>query len=131
MIFSGAKLCIKERGCGFVQNDDRRVLHNRPGDGNALPFAAGEVSAGCTAYGLIAVLQPHYELVAAAFLSRIDNLFIACALSAHADVVHHREVKEIVVLRHVGDALRTLRQRKCADIHAAELIAIPKNSAFS
>lgn len=27
-------------GCGFVQNDDRRVLHNRPGDGNALVLAA-------------------------------------------------------------------------------------------
>ena len=27
-------------GGGFVQNDDRRVLHNCPGDGNALALAA-------------------------------------------------------------------------------------------
>ena len=40
-------------GSGFVQNDDRRVLHNCPGDGDALAFAAGKVAAGCTAYGLI------------------------------------------------------------------------------
>ena len=29
-------------GSGFVQNDDRRILHDGPGNGDALPFAAGE-----------------------------------------------------------------------------------------
>ena len=83
--------------------------------------AAGEVSAGCTAYGLIAVLQPHDELVAAAFLRGVNDLLIACALSARADIVHDRKVKEVVVLRHIGDALRALRQRQRANVHAAQL----------
>ena len=39
---------------------------------NALPLTAGQGTAGCTAYGLIAVLQPHYELVAAAFLRGVN-----------------------------------------------------------
>ena len=78
-------------------------------------------SAGSAVDRLIAVFQPHDELVAAAFLCCIDDFFIACALFAYADVVHHREVKEIVVLRHIGDALRTFCQRKCTNVHAAQL----------
>lgn len=78
------------------------------------------MTAGGTADRLIAVLQPHYELVAAAFLRGVNDLRIGHTLSAHADIVHDRKVKGVVVLRHVGDALRTLRQRKCADIHAAQ-----------
>ena len=107
-------------GGSLVQDDDGRVLQHGPGNGDALPFAAGQVSAGCTAYGLIAVLQPHDKLMAAAFLRGVNDLRIGRALSAHADIVHDRKVKEVVVLRHIGDALRALRQRKCADIHAAQ-----------
>ena len=108
-------------GSGLVQNDDWRVLQHGPGNGDALPFAAGEVSAGCAAYGLIAVLQPHYELVAAAFLRGVNDLRIGRTLSAHADVAYNRKVKKVIILRHIGDALRALRQRKCTDVHAAQL----------
>ena len=59
--------------------------------------------------------------MAAAFLRGVNDLRIGRALSAHADVVHHRKVKEIVVLGYIGDALRTLRQRQRTDVHAAQL----------
>ena len=85
------------------------------------PLTAGQVTAGCTAYGLIAVLQPHYELVAAAFLRGVNDLRIGRTLSAHADIVHDRKVKEVVVLRHIGDVLRALRQRQRANVHAAQV----------
>ena len=73
------------------------------------------------AHGLIAVFKPHDKLVAAAFFRRIDDFLVGCALFAHANIVHHRKVKEIVVLGNIGDALRTLHQRKCTDVHAAQL----------
>ena len=57
-------------GCGLIQNDDGCVLHNRPGDRDALALAAGQVTAGGTADRLIAVLQPHYELVGSRISSR-------------------------------------------------------------
>ena len=82
--------------CRLIQNDDGRVLQHGTGNGDALPLTAGQVTAGCTAYGLIAVLQPHYELVAAAFLRGVNDLRIGRTLSAHADIVHDRKVKEIV-----------------------------------
>src|SRR5699024_6925939 len=73
------------------------------------------------ASGQRAGLQPHDDRVAAAFLRGVNDLRIGRALSAHADVVHHRKVKEIVVLGYIGDALRTLRQRQRTDVHAAQL----------
>ena len=112
------RVCI---GRCLVENDDRRVLQHGTGNGDALPLTAGQVTAGCTAYGLIAVLQPHYELVAAAFLRGVNDLRIGRTLSAHADIVHDRKVKEVVVLGYIGDALRTLRQRQRTDVHAAQL----------
>ena len=99
-------------GSSLVQNDDGCVLQHGPGNGDALPLTAGEVTAGSTADRLIAVLQPHYELVAAAFLRGVNDLRIGRTLSAHADIVHDRKVKEVVVLGYIGDALCALRQRK-------------------
>ena len=58
---------------------------------------------------------------AAAFLRGVNDLRIGRTLSAHADIVHDRKVKEVVVLGYIGDALRALRQRKCTDVHAAQL----------
>ncbi len=49
------------------------------GNGDTLPLTAGQVTAGCTAYGLIAVLQPHYELVAAV-LRGVNDLRIGRSL---------------------------------------------------
>ena len=103
------RVCI---GRCLVENDDRRVLQHGTGNGDTLPLTAGEVAAGSTADRLIAVLQPHYELVAAAFLRGVNDLRIGRTLSAHADVVYNRKVKKAIILRHIGDALRTLRQRK-------------------
>ena len=44
------RVCI---GRCLVENDDRRVLQHGTGNGDALPLTAGQVTAGCTAYGLI------------------------------------------------------------------------------
>ena len=86
-----------------------------------MPLTTGKMPAGRAAHSLITVFKAHDKFVTAALFRRGDDFFIACTLSAHADVVHHREVKEIVVLRHIGNTLRTLRQRKRTDVHAAEV----------
>ena len=44
-------------GSGFVQNDDRRVLHNRPGDGNALALAAGKDEQHSKTFDVVAVYE--------------------------------------------------------------------------
>ena len=65
--------------------------------------------------------RQHDELVAAAFPRGVNDLRIGRTLSAHADIVHDRKVKEVVVLRHIGDVLRALRQRQRANVHAAQV----------
>ena len=104
-LYKLGKGCLNDRlvlgvgiGGRFVQNHDGCVLQHGAGNGDALPLAAGQVSAGCAAHRLIAVLQPHDELMAAAFLRGVDDLRIGRALSAHADIVHDRKVKKVVVL---------------------------------
>ena len=59
--------------------------------------------------------------MAAAFLRGVNDLRIGRTLSAHADIVHDRKVKKVVVLGYIGDALRALRQRQRANVHAAQL----------
>ena len=58
--------------------------------------------------------QPHF------FAASMTSASVA-PLSAHADIVHDRKVKEVVVLRHIGDVLRALRQRQRANVHAAQV----------
>ena len=44
-------------GSGFVQNDDWCVLHNRPGDGNALALAAGKDEQHSKTFDVVAVYE--------------------------------------------------------------------------
>ena len=56
-------------GRGLVQNDDRRVLQHGTGNGDALPLAAGQVTARRAAHGLIAVFKPHDKLKKSHYVS--------------------------------------------------------------
>ena len=103
MIFSGAKLCIKERGCGFVQNDDRRVLHNRPGDGNALALAAGKGRAALTDDGVKALRQCHGKVVAPRLLCSGLHLLHGGIGLSEADVIGDGVREQIGPLEHEGE----------------------------
>ena len=103
MIFSGAKLCIKERGCGFVQNDDRCVLHNRPGDGNALALAAGKRAACLADDGVKALRQRHDKVVAPRLLCSGLHLLHGGVGLAEADIVGDGVREQIGPLEHEGE----------------------------
>ena len=59
---------------GVVKDVYKRQLQHGTGNGDALPFAAGEVSAGGTAYGLIAVFL---GIVQKDFLLVLDTVAVA------------------------------------------------------
>ena len=82
MIFSGAKLCIKERGCSFVENDDRRVLHDSPCDGNALALAAAERRAALADDGVETVRQCQDTVSCVLQTMRKRLLTVACAVNS-------------------------------------------------
>ena len=89
-------------GSGLVQDHDGRGLEHRPGDGNALALAAGQVPAGGAHQRVIAMLQTQYELVAAAVPGGSLHLGVRRAGAAQADVLPNGHVEQVVVLADEG-----------------------------
>ena len=89
-------------GC-LVQNDDGCVLHNRPGDGDALPFAAGEGRTALTDDGVKAVRQCHDKVIAARLLRCGLHLLHGGVGLAEADIVGDGVREQIGPLEHEGE----------------------------
>ena len=60
---------------GFVEDQDRRIAEDRPGQRDPLPLAAGEpASPGCPTMRLVAVFQPRLdELVGVGLPGGLDH----------------------------------------------------------
>ena len=92
-----------ERRSRLVQKDDRRVLQEGAGDGDALTLPARQLHAVLAAWRIIAALEAHDEIVRIGRLGRGDDLFLARARPAHRDVVAHRAFEQEILLRDIGD----------------------------
>ncbi len=95
-------LRIQRRG-GFVEHQDRRVLEQHPGDGDALPLPAGELHAPLADHRLealaaLAVVQGLYECVRAGLACRSPEFFFRGVGLAVAQVVADRTVQQRGVL---------------------------------
>ena len=90
-------------GSGFVQNNDRRVLHNRPGDGNALALAAGKRAACLADDGVKAVRQRHDKVVAPRLLRSGLHLLQGGIGLSKADIVGNGVREQIDPLEHKGE----------------------------
>ena len=76
-----------ERGGRLVEQDDRRVLDQRPRDGDALALAAGELQAVLADLRVVAGREAHDEIVRMGGLGGGDDLRFAGAELAERDVV--------------------------------------------
>ena len=108
-----------ERGCGFVEQKQRRVLEERPRDGDALALAAGEPHAAVADQRAHAVRQILDE-VAARRESRVEHLLIRGVGSAVADVLHDRAVEQGNVLRDNADGFAQAFLRDPGDVLAVD-----------
>jgi len=90
-------------GSGLVQNDDRRILHNRPGDGNALALAAGKRAACLADDGIKALRQRHDKVVAPRLLCSGLHLLHGGVGLAKADIVGDGVGEQIDSLKHKGE----------------------------
>src|SRR5207302_3872647 len=61
---------------GFIEQQDGRVAKDRPGDGDSLPLAAGELDATLADQCVIAVLELRYELVRVRPVRSPDDLLV-------------------------------------------------------
>ena len=96
-------MCIKERGCGLIQNDDGCVLHNRPGDRDALALAAGKRAACLADDGVKALRQCHDKVVAPRLLCIGLHLLHGGIGLSEADVIGDGVREQIGPLEHEGE----------------------------
>ena len=92
-----------ERAGRLVEQQDRRVLQEGAGERDALALAAGEAPAAGADDGVVAVRQPHDEVVRRRGLGRRDDLLVGRVRPAEGDVGPHGVVEQDHVLAHHGD----------------------------
>lgn len=97
-------LVIQRRG-RLIQNQDRRVFQENPGDGDALFLPARELDAPLADVGIVAVLQLRNEAVRARLLGRPNDILPAGAWAAIGDVVVDRAREEIDILLDDSDMI--------------------------
>ena len=90
-------------GGGFVQNDDRRILHDGPGNGDALALAAGKRAACLADDGVKALRQCHDKVVAPRLLCSGLHLLHGGIGLSEANVVGDGVREKIGPLEHEGE----------------------------
>jgi hypothetical protein len=110
-----------ERRGGFVEDEDRRVLQQRPGDGQALALAAGEQHAVLADQGVEALRQPVDELAGEGRLGgALDVGARRAGEVAVGDVAGHRVVEQRHLLGDDGDVAAQVAQGVVLDIRAVD-----------
>ena len=111
---------VDARRC-FVEDDDLTRLQHGAGDGDALPFAAGQIGPSLLEDRVIAVRQFHDELVAPRFLRDRDNFFIGRVRFPELDIVPDRVVEKVDVLEDEGEIRKQFVISIIPDVDAADL----------
>ena len=111
---------VVQRRRGLVEEQDRRVLQDRPGDGHALALPARQPRAPIADDRVVAVGQRRDEVVGVGGHGRGHHLIVAGVQPAVADVLRHGPAKEGRFLRHQADLATQAVDGHVADIHAID-----------
>ena len=114
---------VDRRG-GFVEDEDRRRLHERASDADPLAFAAGEARAAFAELGVVARGQALDELVRIGGLRRFDDFLFGRVEVAVANVVGDGATYEQRLLEHQPDVSP---QRMLA--HGADVATVDRDPA--
>ena len=90
-------------GSCFIKDDDRSVLQNGPGDGDALLLSSREGGAALSNHGVIAVRQGRDEVMAARSFGGSHHLLMGGIRATEFDIVLHTVLEEIHILKDHGD----------------------------
>src|SRR3954471_14751875 len=108
-----------KRGGRFVENDDRRIAHERASDRNALPLAARQKDTALTDSRLVALRKLHDEIMTTGRARRIFNFLSCRAGFGAADVFRDRLIEDDNFL-----AYETNQVAQIAKAHSAQAAAI-------
>ena len=109
-----------ERAGGFVEDENRRVLQNRAGDGEPLALAAGERHAFFADDGVKTVRLFHDEIVGVGMARGGDDFIARCTGPAQFDVPADGVVEQDGFLGDDGDLISQIARGDAADVHAAD-----------
>ena len=109
-----------ERGGRFVEQQQRGLAKDRPGDGDALALAAGQRDAALADRRVVALRQRTDENGGGGVLGRPFDLGVGGVGPAEADVVAHAHAEDRGVLRDQCDVAAQLRRIGVGQPHAVE-----------
>lgn len=109
-----------ERRRRLIENDDRRVLQDRPGDADPLALTAGKPRTEWTHPGLVTEFETHDRVVNGSGSDDGLHLRIGCHRPADADVVRNGFIKQQGLLEDRGDHCGERPAVDSADILAAD-----------
>lgn len=109
-----------ERRRRLIENDDRRVLQDRPGDADPLALTAGKPRTEWTHPGLVTEFETHDRVVNGSGSGGSLHLRIGCHRPADADVVRNGFIKQQGLLEDRGDHCGERPAVDSADILAAD-----------
>ena len=89
-----------ERRGGLVEQEDRRVAHDRPGDRHPLALAAREPAAALADDRVVTVREADHEVVDLGGPGRGLDVLVAGVGPAEADVLADRGVEQEALLKH-------------------------------
>ena len=104
----------------LVQNDNRRIFQHGAGDGNPLAFTAGKMGTGAADNGIIPLIQLADKSVTATLFCCLIHLRICGVRPAHADIFPDAAVKQVIILRYIGNLGGNFRQRYLLQFMAAQ-----------
>ena len=87
-------------GSGLIQDQHRRVGHRRPGNGQQLPLALGQVGAVCRHHSLISLGQAADKGIGIGNFHRLLHLLHGGVQFTKANVIGNGAGKEVGVLKH-------------------------------
>ena len=102
-------VCVHAGGC-LVQDDNRGVLQDAAGDGDALPLPAGEACPALADHRVKPIGQSHHKVVAPGLAGRLQHFFPSGVWSAHGDVVVNGVLEEVDPLEHHTDVVHQVGQ---------------------
>ncbi len=109
-----------ERGGGFVEDEDGRILQDRAGNGDALALATRKPEAFFADHRVVALRKAEDEIVGQGVSRGLLHQIAFYIRLAVGDVVAHRVVEKNRFLGHLRNLAAQRRQRNVANVFAVD-----------
>ena len=107
---------VVQRACGFVQQQDGRVLQKYPRNADALFLPAGKLDSAFAYIGIIPVFQLPHKAISTGQPGGGNDLLPRGTRLAVSDVFGHRAAEQVNILLHHANGIAQAAQGNMADV---------------